>query len=159
MEQLVQTRVVNGWHIRFECEETCYVKLPNTDEFIPYMSGSEYYKLGEYVFFGEDEAGNSTGYYTIVIDKTSKSLQVSNVVAGVTNGDVVLDWTDGDPNVYAPVKSVTVNGKPYTKGSTIHTIDTGTYHVVCTDYAGNTWETEFRSTKVNVLTKTLQQQC
>lgn len=148
----------NGWHIRFECEETCYVKLPNTDEFIPYMSGSEYYKLGKYVFFGEDEAGNSTGYYTIVIDKTSKSLQVSNVVAGVTNGDVVLDWTNGDPNVYAPVKSVTVNGKLYIKGSVIHTIDTGTYHVVCTDYAGNTWETEFRSTKVNVLTKTLQQQ-
>lgn len=148
----------NGWHIRFECEETCYVKLPNTDEFIPYMSGSEYYKLGKYVFYGEDDAGNSTGYYTIVIDKTSKALTVSNVVAGVTTGDVVLDWTNGDPDVYAPVKSVTVNGKPYTKGSTIHTIDTGKYHVICTDYAGNTWETEFRSTKVNVLTKTLQQQ-
>lgn len=148
----------NGWHIRFECAETCYVKLPNTNEFIPYMSGAEYYKLGKYVFYGQDDAGNSTGYYTIVIDKTSKSLKVNNVVAGVTDGDVVLDWTDGDPNVYAPIKSVTVNGKPYVKGSIIHTIDTGVYHVVSTDYAGNTWETEFRSTKVNVLTKTLQQQ-
>ena len=147
----------NGWHIKFECAETCYVKLPNTEEFIPYMSGAEYYKLGKYVFYGIDDAGNSTGYYTIVIDKTQKPVEVLNVTDGVTDGDVVLNWTDGDPNVYAPIKTVTINGRPYTKGAPIYTIDTGVYKVVVTDRAGNVWETEFESTKVNVLTKTLQQ--
>jgi len=147
----------NGWHIRFECDETCYVKLPNTEEFVPYMSGAEYYKLGKYVFYGVDDAGNSTGYYSIVIDKTQKPLEVTGVTDGVATGDVVLNWTDGNPDVYAPVKSVTINGKPYTKGTPIYTIDTGVYKVVCTDRAGNVWETEFTSTKVNVLTQTLQQ--
>ena len=147
----------NGWHIRFECEEECFVKLPGSDEFVEYMSGVEYYKLGKYVFYGIDAAGNSTGYYTIVIDKTQKPLTISNVENGVTNGDVVIDWVDGDPDVYAPVKTVTINGKLYTKGSTIHTIDTGVYKVICTDAAGNVWETSFASQKVNVLTKTLQQ--
>ena len=147
----------NGWHIRFECAETCYVKLPNSEEFVPYMSGAEYYRLGKYVFYGVDDAGNSTGYYTIVIDKTQKPLEVQNVTDGETNGDVVLTWTDGDPNVYAPIKTVTINGKPYTKGTPIYTIDTGVYKVVATDRAGNVWETEFKSTKVNVLTQTLQQ--
>ena len=147
----------NGWHIRFECAETCYVKLPNSEEFVSYMSGAEYYKLGKYVFYGVDEAGNSTGYYTIVIDKTQKPLEVQNVTDGITDGDVVLTWTDGDPDVYAPIVSVTVNGKPYTKGTPIYTIDTGVYKVVATDRAGNVWETEFESTKVNVLTQTLQQ--
>ncbi len=148
----------NGWHIRFECEETCYVKLPNTDEFVSYMSGAEYYKPGKYVFYGVDSANNSTGYYTIVIDKTIKQVNLENVVDGRTDGDVVIDWTDGDPNIYAPMKSVTINGKAYVKGSTIHTIDTGVYKVVCTDAAGNVWETEFVSDKVNVFTQTLKQQ-
>ena len=65
----------NGWHIRFECDEECFVKLPGSDEFVEYMSGVEYYKLGKYVFYGVDAAGNSTGYYTIVIDKTQKPLK------------------------------------------------------------------------------------
>ncbi len=148
----------NGWHIRFECEETCYVKLPNTEEFVSYMSGAEYYRPGKYVFYGVDSANNSTGYYTIVIDKTIKQPSVANVVDGRTDGDVVIDWTDGDSNLYAPIKSVTVNGKSYVKGTTIYTIDTGVYEVVCTDAAGNVWGTVFVSDKVNVYTQTLQQQ-
>ena len=147
----------NGWHIRFECDEECFVKLPGSDEFVEYMSGVEYYKLGKYVFYGIDAAGNSTGYYTVVIDKTAKPLTLSNIENNVTSGDVVIDWVDGDPDVYAPVKTVTINGKPYVKGSVIHTIDTGVYNVVCTDAAGNVWETAFVSQKVNVLTQTLQQ--
>ena len=147
----------NGWHIRFECGEECFVKLPNADEFTPYMSGVEYYKLGKYVFYGVDSAGNSTGYYTIVIDKTSKPVQISNVENNITSGDVVIDWTNGDADVYAPIVSVTINGKPYVKGSIVHTIDTGVYKVVSKDAAGNEWETSFASQKVNVPTQTLQQ--
>ena len=35
---------------------------------------------------------------------------------------------------YAPIKRVTVNGKSYTKGETIYTIDTGVYEVVVIDH-------------------------
>ncbi len=148
----------NGGHIRFDCDETCYVKLPGADEFTPYIVGVEYYKPGKYVFYGETEAGTSSGEYSIVIDRTAKALTVSNVTDGKTDGDVVLDWTDGNPDEFAPVKKVTINGKEYTKGETIYTIDTAKYKVICEDAAGNTWETEFSSTKKNVFTQTLQKE-
>ena len=148
----------NGAHIKFECGENCYVQTPDSDTFVSYASGSEFYKAGKYVFYGVDSAGNSTGYYTIVIDRTSKPLDLSGVIDGTANGDVVISWTDGDANVYAPVESVTINGKPYVNGETVYTIDTGVYKVVCTDAAGNVWETEFVSVKQNVLTETLQKE-
>lgn len=83
---------------------------------------------------------------------------MQNVTDGVTNGDVVITWTDGDANLYAPIKSVTINGKAYTKGQTVYTIDTATYTVEVVDAGGNKWTTEFRSTKKNVLTDTLQKE-
>ncbi len=149
----------NGAHIRFECDATtCYVKTPDKDTFSEYISGMEYYKSGKYVFYGETESGTRTEYYTLVIDRTIKTLELQNVKDGRTNGDVVLCWTDGDINVYAPVVSVTINGKPYTKSQTVYTMDTGKYDVVCTDAAGNVWKTSFVSTKPNVLTKTFQKE-
>lgn len=148
----------NGAHIKFVCSETCHVKTPDSNVFSSYASGSEFYKPGKYVFYGVDSAGNNTGYYSVVIDRTNKPLSLSNVTKNVTNGDVVITWKDGDADVYAPVKSVTVNGKPYVKGSTIYTIDTGVYKVICTDAAGNIWTTEFTSEKRNVLTETLQKE-
>ena len=149
----------NGAHIRFESNSaTCYVKLPDSDTFIEYLSGAEYYKEGKYTFYGVSESGTSTGYYTLVIDRTVKTVDISNVTDGVTNGDVVITWTNGDANLYAPIKSVTVNGKPYTKGQTIYTIDTATYTVEVVDAGGNKWTTEFASTKKNVLTDTLQKE-
>ncbi len=148
----------NGAHIRFECDTTCYVKLPNATEFTPYVQGVEYYRPGKYVFYGQTAAGTSSGEYVIVIDRTSKPLSVANVVSGKTDGDVVLDWEDGNPDEFAPMKWVTVNGKEYAKGQTIYTIDGGKYEIFCEDYAGNTWETEFTSTKQNIPTQTLQKQ-
>ena len=148
----------NGGHIRFECEETCYVKQPGSETFEPYLPGTEFYKPGKYVFYGESEAGNSTGYFTVTIDRTQKPLEVSGVTGGKTDGDVILTWTDGNPEQFAPVVSVTVNGKAYTNGATIYTIDTGVYEVICTDAAGNVWTTEFASSKQNVLTETLQKE-
>lgn len=148
----------NASHIKFVCGEDCYVRMPDSEEFTSYMSGAEYYKPGKYIFYGVDSAGNNTGNYTIVIDRTSKSVTVTNVSDGNTNGDVTVTWTDGDADIFAPIASVTINDKPYNKGSTIHTINTGVYKIVSVDAAGNRWETQFTSTKVNVLTKTLQKE-
>lgn len=147
----------NGAHIRFECNEKKFVKLPGKTEFSDYIDGVEYYRPGKYVFYGISEAGTSSGYYTIVIDRTAKTLEAENVTDGVTNGDVKLVWTDGNPDEFAPIAEVTVNGKPYAKDSLIYTIDTGVYDVHVTDAAGNTWETHFASTKKNMVTDTLQQ--
>ena len=149
----------NGDHIKFESDSAkCYVKLPDSDTFVEYLSGAEYYKAGKYTFYGVSESGTSTGYYTVIIDRTIKTVDVQNVKDGVTNGDVVITWTDGDANLYAPIKSVTINGKAYTKGQTVYTIDTATYTVEVVDAGGNKWTTEFRSTKKNVLTDTLQKE-
>ena len=149
----------NGDHIKFESDSAkCYVKLPDSDTFVEYLSGAEYYKAGKYTFYGVSESGTSTGYYTVIIDRTIKTVDVQNVTDGVTNGDVVITWTDGDANLYAPIKSVTINGKAYTKGQIVYTIDTATYTVEVVDAGGNKWTTEFRSTKKNVLTDTLQKE-
>ena len=43
----------NGAHIKFECDETCYVKLPDSDIFSPYISGVEYYKAGNDFWLGK----------------------------------------------------------------------------------------------------------
>lgn len=147
----------NGQYIKFESEaDTCYVQLPGSSKYIMYVSGTEFYKPGKYVFYGTDLAGNTTGYYNIVIDRTEKPVNFINVTDGITDGDVTLDWTDGDPNVYAPIVNVEINGKQYVKGSLVHTIDTGRYAVKTTDAAGNVWESEFSSTKNNIETKTFQ---
>lgn len=148
----------NGDYIKFVCGETCYVKAPGSTSFTAYTSGAELNKSGKYVFYGEDEAGNSTGEYTIVIDRTIKKVNISNVTNGTTDGDAVITWTNGDANTYAPITSVKVNGKAITNGATVHTIETGTYKVTVLDAAGNTWETEFTSTKDNIPTVTLQKE-
>ena len=145
----------NADYISFQCDETCYVKMPGATSFVDYVSGTEFNKVGKYVFYGKDSAGNSTGEYTIIIDRTSKQVSTSNVTSGKTNGDVVISWTNGDANTNAPIKTVTVNGKAISNGTTIHTIDTGKYIVKVVDMAGNEWQTEFVSTKKNILTDTL----
>ena len=148
----------NGDYIKFVCGETCYVKVPGSTSFTAYTSGAELNKSGKYVFYGEDEAGNSTGEYTILIDRSIKKVNISNVTNGTTDGDVVITWTNGDANTYAPITSVKVNGKAISNGATVRTIETGTYKVTVLDTAGNAWETEFTSTKDNIPTVTLQKE-
>lgn len=148
----------NGAHIKFVCNEKCYVKQPGSTAFQEYVSGTEYYKPGKYVFYGISTAGTSSGNYTIVIDRMVKTLTVNNVKNGCTDGDVTLTWTDGDKDVYAPIKTVTINSKTYNKGVTVHTIATGNYRVEVTDAAGNQWQTSFSSTKQNIVTETLQKE-
>ena len=148
----------NGEYIKFVCGEDCYVKTPDSSTFTAYVSGTEFSKAGKYTFYGLDDAGNSTGNYTVIIDRTQKKATLSGVSGGKTNGDVKITWSNGDANLYAPVKSVTVNGKSVTNGKLISTIDTGVYKVVVTDTAGNVWSTEFVSSKQNVQTSTLQKE-
>lgn len=157
-EPIGNNSYTNGAHISFDCAKNCFVKLPDATAFVEYLSGAEYYKPGRYVFYGVSDAGNSTGYYTLIIDRTVKEVELQNVTDGKTNGDVTLTWTDGDGTLYAPIKSVTVNGKPYTKDESIYTMDTGVYAIIVTDAAGNVWNTQFTSTKKNVLTDTLQKE-
>ena len=148
----------NGEYIKFVCGEDCFVKMPGSTTFTSYVSGTELSKVGKYTFYGLDDAGNSTGNYTVIIDRTQKKATLSGVSGGKTNGDVKITWSNGDANLYAPVKSVTVNGKSVTNGKLISTIDTGVYKVVVTDTAGNVWSTEFLSSKQNVQTSTLQKE-
>lgn len=148
----------NAEHIRFESAGECFVKLPDGEDFIEYVSGVEYYKPGKYTFYAQTESGTLTDHYTVVIDRMQKQLSIENVSDGMTDGDVTIMWTDGDAEQFAPVVSVTVNGMTYNKGTVIYTIDTGVYEVICTDAAGNVWNTEFTSTKQNVLTETLQKE-
>ena len=146
----------NGLNIAFICEETCYVKLPDNDSFCSYVSGTEFFKAGKYIFYAIDTAGNSSGEFSVVIDRTNKIVILNNVKNGITTTDVSISWSDSDPNSYAPIKTVTVNGLPYNKDEIIYTINTGIYDVKVVDAAGNIWETSFRSQKQNVFTKTLQ---
>ena len=148
----------NGEYIKFVCGEDCYVKTPDSSTFTAYISGTEFSKAGKYTFYGLDDAGNSTGNYTVIIDRTQKKATLSGVSGGKTSSDVKITWSNGDANLYAPVKSVTVNGKSVTNGKLISTIDTGVYKVVVTDTAGNVWSTEFVSAKQNVQTSTLQKE-
>lgn len=145
----------NGTYISFECDETCYVKMPGSDTFVSYVSGIEFSKPGKYVFKGVSEAGNSTGEYTVVIDQVIKQANILGVTNGYATGDVTISWTDGDPITTAPIVSVTVNGKAVTNGTKIYTIEGGKYLVKVVDAAGNEWESEFVSTKKNVFTQTL----
>ena len=148
----------NGEYISFESNGNCYVKLPNTTSFTQYISGTEYDKVGKYVFYAVDSAGNQTGEYTLVIDRTQKSVELGNVTDGNTDGDVIVTWTDGEPDIYAPISEVSINGVTVDKDAVIYTINAGEYEVVVTDAAGNVWSTSFTSTKKNILTDTLVNQ-
>ncbi len=148
----------NGDHIKFESDQTCFVMLPNTDSFVAYTSGTEYYKPGKYVFYSQSAAGTSSGLYTLIVDRIVKPLTFTNVTDGVTYGDVQISWEEQDPNVYAPVEVITINGKSFTFGDTIHTIDGATYEIFSRDAAGNEWTSSFVSHKDNIITETLSKQ-
>lgn len=148
----------NGAYIKFVCDATCYVMRPGDNAFVPYYSGTEFHKPGKYLFYGESSAGVRTGTYSVVIDRTEKPLIFDGVTDGVARGIVSLHWEDGDPDLYAPVKSVTVNDRPYRSGASIFTVRDGVYYVLCVDAAGNRWESTFRSAANNLQTKTLRKE-
>lgn len=145
----------NATKISFQSEVNCFVKLPGSNTFSAYISGTEYDQPGKYVFYGTDPAGNSTGEYIIIIDRTAKEVAISNVADGTTDGDVVITWQNSDSDSIASIRSVTVNGALISNNTTIHTINGGSYTVQVFDEAGNQWRFTFTSTKKNILTDTL----
>ena len=148
----------NGKYIKFVCSDNCFVKMPDSATYTKYVSGTEFEKTGYYVFYATDAAGNSSSNYYIVVDRTQKKATLTNITDNVTNGDVKISWSNGDSTIYAPIKSVTVNGKSVTNGQTIYTIKTGAYTVSVLDTAGNVWTTSFNSEKQNILTAMLQKE-
>ena len=148
----------NGKYIKFVCSDNCFVKMPDSTTYTKYVSGTEFEKVGKYIFYSTDAAGNTSSNYTIIIDRTQKKATLTNITNNVTNGDVKISWSNGDSNVYAPIKSVTVNGKSVTNGQIIYTIRTGAYTVSVLDTAGNIWTTSFNSEKQNILTAMLQKE-
>ena len=152
-------KYTNAGHISFESDaEELYVKVLDSAAYKPYASGTEYGKAGKYSFYDVTKSGVTTGVYEIIIDRTEKPLEIDNVENGRTDGDVTIEWNDSESELFAPIKTVTVNGKEYTKGDTIYTIETGKYTVESVDEAGNVWRTEFVSDKQNVFTKTLKKE-
>lgn len=152
-------KYTNGENISFVCSAVkCFVAMPDSNAFTDYISGMEFYKPGRYNFYGVSKAGTAGYIYSITIDRTSKPLTVKNVTGGKTDSDVEIEWSDGDLSKFAPIKTVTVNGKEYKKGETIYTIEKGKYFVESIDAAGNVWRTAFVSDKQNVFTKTLKKE-
>ena len=131
-----------------------YVIPPNASSSY-YVSGTTYSAEGKYAFWAENEGGQ-TGVM-IVIDRTPKELTLTGVRNGYADGNVEISWTNGDPNVDAPVDTITINGKLY-DGGTIYTLNGATYEVVCTDKAGNVWKTQFTGRGKEIATMTLQKE-
>ena len=131
-----------------------YVIPPNASS-SQYISGTTYSAEGKYAFWAENEGGQ-TGVM-IVIDRTPKELTLTGVRNGYADGNVEISWTNGDPNVDAPVDTITINGKLY-DGGTIYTLNGATYEVVCTDKAGNVWKTQFTGRGKEIATMTLQKE-
>jgi hypothetical protein len=158
-----ETPVSNGTYtnrerVAFAPDDTaahCYVKLPDAFGFIPYTAYYTYTAAGRYEFYAEDNAGNRTDIYVVVIDRTSKTATVNGAANGNTMDNVTVTWTDGDENAAAPIVSVTVNGRAYNRGNLIRTINGGTYAVGVTDAAGNVWTTEFIAVRKDILSDTL----
>lgn len=100
---------------------------------------------------------NGHSYKTTVYPPTCLAQGYTVYVCEVCNYTYTGDYKPAKGHSYVrEVVEPTCTERGYTV-STIHTIDTGVYNVVCTDAAGNVWETSFASQKVNVLTQTLQQ--
>lgn len=136
----------------------CYVKTPNASEWKVYTNGALYSAVGRYEFYAEDKAGNRSETYVIVIDRTPKQLTLNGVTNGSTNGNVAITWQNVDANQYAPIISVTVNGRIFENGKTLNTIYGAHYLVKSEDAAGNVWTTEFVSERINVKTTTVNKE-
>ena len=131
-----------------------YVIAPNAPS-SQYVSGTTYSAEGKYAFWAENEGGQ-TGTI-IVIDRTPKALTLTGVSNGRASGKVEISWTDGNPDVDAPVDTITINGKLY-EGETIYTVNGATYEIVCTDKAGNIWKTQFVGEGKDIPTTTMQKE-
>ena len=115
--------------------KTTLIELNNA----PFTSGTEVQNEGDYELFvlATDKAGNNISQIIIfTIDKTKPTIVVSGIEDGAYyNTDVVpiVDVTDDNLNI----TSITLNGNPFTSGTTISAGDTYVLVVQATDKAGN----------------------
>lgn len=135
-----------------------YIRFPNTDDFTLYTPGTIYSEPGKYEFFSVDRSGNESEIQTIIIDRSSKSVALENILEGIAKDDVVVHWTDGDIDSFAPIVTVTVNGVEIPNGTKLYVVDSGKYRVEVRDAANNVWKTEFIAEVRNVLTQTLNKE-
>lgn len=155
-EPIASGSYTNALRVKFTGKDnygfTCYVKLPGINDFVTTSSGAVYSDEGRYEWYTEDDAGNRSEVYVMIVDRSEKALTLNNVSNGTTTGKVTITWSDilGA----APVVKVTVNGKEYTKGSQIKTINGGSYDVKSYDAAGNVWTSVFTASRNDIATVT-----
>ncbi len=153
-EPIGRDSYTNAACISFISDGTCFVRMPESEAFVPYLSGTELFRAGRYEFYGVSESGAKTGVYAVVIDRTPKAVDLSGVTDGVAEGDVTVHWENGDAERCAPIKSVTVNGRLCGNGTVLRTLDGGSYAVSCMDGAGNVWSASFEARRPGQFGKT-----
>lgn len=153
-EPIGRDSYTNAACISFISDGTCFVRMPESEAFVPYLSGTELFRAGRYEFYGVSESGAKTGVYAVVIDRTPKAVDLSGVIDGVAKGDVTIRWENGDAERCAPIKSVTVNGRLCGNGTVLRTLDGGSYAVSCMDGAENVWSASFEARRPGQFGKT-----
>ncbi|MBR2321528.1 MAG: hypothetical protein IKA57_05265, partial [Clostridia bacterium] len=146
----------NGQYVKFESNGTCYVKKPNTTEFVAYIAGTEFYEAGRYEFFAKNEALTATEKNVIIIDREPKTVSITRPGKLGAWRDYAFTWVDGNKNTTAPIVRITVNGYDYEFGSTIYTLEGQQYNVVVYDAAGNEWTTTLKAGVFDIPTYTVQ---
>ena len=146
----------NGQYVKFESNGTCYVKKPNTTEFVAYIAGTEFYEAGRYEFFAKNEALTATEKNVIIIDREPKTVSITRPGKLGAWRDYAFTWVDGNKNTTAPIVRITVNGYDYEFGSTIYTLEGQQYNVVVYDAAGNEWTTTLKAGVFDNPTYTVQ---
>lgn len=97
--------ITNAEYIALSAEDSLsgvsalYAKTPNASAYAVYTNGSQLTVEGEYSFYAVDIAGNRSGVYTAVLDKTSPTgiiygdeNEVESGKATSANGISFGDW-------------------------------------------------------------------
>ena len=155
-EPVINGGYTNGQYVKFESNGTCFVKKPNTSEFIPYVSGTEFYEAGRYEFFAISESLTSTKNHVVIVDRTPKTVNVTRPGKLGSWRDYAFSWVNGNLDTTAPITRITINGYDYEFGSTIYTLEGQEYNVVVYDAAGNEWTTTLKAGSFDIPTYTVQ---
>ena len=147
----------NVGSIKFETSDALsglkavYVKVPNATEYTAYTSGLVYTAEGKYYFYSEDNAGNTSATYTIVLDMTKPTILIAPPGGGTvhTNGSMNEDFVcvgfDGggsDFDILQYMSPTDTTWQTYKYSTTIPaTSGDGVYTFRCIDKAGNESDT------------------
>ena len=145
----------NASHISMSAHgyvRSTYMRPNWSTNFVPYSQHMTFSVEGRYEFFAVDFAGNISDIYYIIIDRTPKPIDI------IRDGNSVkLFWEDFGAD-FAPIVSVTINGRTYRKGTYFNVIDGGVYVIETIDAAGNVWSTEYKASNVEVLSQTINRE-